>query len=67
MKSFAIAAALLPLLTLAMPMNDGGKGEHHEPEKHHDWKEDSHSWGAISNGPFDFTSTYTAWATPDQV
>lgn len=57
MKSFTIAATLLPLLALARPMNDGKKYE--EPA--------SHGMKSLSNGPFDFTSTYAAYATPDQV
>lgn len=62
MKSFAVAAALLPLMALAMPapMNDG---KPYEEPKH----EMSHGKEYLSNGPFDFTSTYAAYASPDQV
>ncbi|ORY58015.1 hypothetical protein BCR35DRAFT_271277 [Leucosporidium creatinivorum] len=61
MKSFALAVTLLPLLASALPWNDGKW----EKEKHHDEKPKHDA--VLKNGPFDFTSTYTAWATPDQV
>lgn len=57
MKSFALVAAALPVLALAAPMNDGKKSDSYK----------QHGAKYISNGVFDFTSTYYAKATPDQV
>lgn len=74
MKAFAIAAAVLPLVALAAPLNDGYKGEIKHDSKD-SWGKDSwgnqdkgdHSVGVLSKYPFYFTSTYKAYATPDQV
>lgn len=59
MKSFAtiIAATLVPALIAAAPTSDGYKAESHS---------------AVSSSKstptlFDFTSTYAAYASPDQV
>lgn len=73
MKAFALATALLPLVALAAPMNDGYKKEDQhdmKPKGDHDsWDDgkDSHGMGMLHKGPFYFTSTYSAYATPDQV
>ncbi|KAM0789250.1 hypothetical protein ACM66B_000093 [Microbotryomycetes sp. NB124-2] len=63
MKGFALAATLLPL-ALALPMNDGKKYDDHGKEMK-EYYDDGHS--GLTNGPFQFTSTYKAYATPDQV
>jgi hypothetical protein len=58
----------LPLLASAVPT--WSKDDHSSSG----WKDDksasTHHGGSdwlIGDGPFDFTSTYSAWATPDQV
>ena len=61
MKTFTLVTALLPLLASALPMNDGKKYEESGMMEH------SGKSDYLSNGPFDFTSTYAAYATPDQV
>ncbi|KAK4051375.1 hypothetical protein OIV83_002859 [Microbotryomycetes sp. JL201] len=68
MKAFALAATLLPL-ALALPMNDGKKYDDHGKEVEETWHDEEWSgWDkGLSNGPFQFTSTYKAYATPDQV
>lgn len=66
-STFALFTAL-PLLASAVPT--WSKDDHSSSG----WKDDksasTHHGGSdwlIGDGPFDFTSTYSAWATPDQV
>jgi hypothetical protein len=58
MKSFALAFTVLPLLATALPWNDGKMPKEDKKPKYD---------AVLKSGPFDFTSTYTAYATPDQV
>ncbi|GAA5869482.1 hypothetical protein JCM8547_001501 [Rhodosporidiobolus lusitaniae] len=68
-SSFLIAA--LPLLAAAAPTwSDSFSSSSSKHDDASNWQDDSHHGGSnwlIGDGPFDFTSTYSAWATPDQV
>ncbi|SCZ90072.1 BZ3500_MvSof-1268-A1-R1_Chr9g10698 [Microbotryum saponariae] len=66
MKTVAIFATVLPILSAfaaPVPENDGKGKKSHDSGKGV-YKPNSQY---ISNGVFDFTSTYSTYATPDQV
>ncbi|KAK4057207.1 hypothetical protein OIO90_001702 [Microbotryomycetes sp. JL221] len=74
MKAFAVAATLLPALAMALPMNDGKKYDDHGKEVKDDGSWHDKSWGGwdqsgkgLADNVFHFTSTYKAYATPDQI
>lgn len=70
MRFASLVILALPTLTLAAPaLNRRDKWD--QDDDHKDWKDKDHkTWNDDHkkiNGIFDFTSTYIARATPDQV
>ncbi|KAG7529380.1 hypothetical protein FFLO_05695 [Filobasidium floriforme] len=74
MRFAALALLALPALAMAAPSskreNWGKEKEHddmHDHKEYDDHHEDKHHEKELVKGVFHFTSTYTAWAGPDQV
>lgn len=71
MRFTALALLALPALAMAAPStkreNWGKEEKEHDDMKHDDHHEDQHQEKELVKGVFHFTSTYTAWAGPDQV